>query len=98
MKVVLFCGGRGTRIREYSEAIPKPMIPVGHQPVLWHIMQYYCYFGHRDFILCLGYKANVVKEFFLNYRPQVFADCVVSGNGARVELLRKPEEEDWRVR
>ena len=97
MKVVLFCGGRGTRIREYSEAIPKPMIPVGHQPVLWHIMQYYCYFGHRDFILCLGYKANVVKEFFLNYRPQVFADCVVSGNGASVELLRKPEEEDWRV-
>ena len=97
MKVVLFCGGLGTRIREYSEAIPKPMIPVGHQPVLWHIMQYYCYFGHRDFILCLGYKANVVKEFFLNYRPQVFADCVVSGNGASVELLRKPEEEDWRV-
>ena len=63
MKVVLFCGGLGTRIREYSEAIPKPMIPVGHQPIVWHVMQYYCHFGHRDFILCLGYKANVVKEF-----------------------------------
>jgi glucose-1-phosphate cytidylyltransferase len=96
MKVVLFCGGLGTRIREYSEAIPKPMIPVGHQPILWHVMQYYSYFGHRDFILCLGYKANVVKEFFLNYRPQAFTDCVVSGFGSQVELLGKPEE-DWRV-
>jgi glucose-1-phosphate cytidylyltransferase len=96
MKVVLFCGGLGTRIREYSEAIPKPMIPVGHQPILWHLMQYYSYFGHRDFVLCLGYKANVVKEFFLNYRPQAFTDCVVSGFGAKVELLGKPEE-DWRV-
>jgi glucose-1-phosphate cytidylyltransferase len=96
MKVVLFCGGLGTRIREYSEAIPKPMIPVGHQPILWHVMQYYSYFGHRDFILCLGYKANVVKEFFLNYRPQAFTDCVVSAFGSQVELLGKPEE-DWRV-
>jgi glucose-1-phosphate cytidylyltransferase len=96
MKVVLFCGGLGTRIREYSEAIPKPMIPVGHQPILWHVMQYYSHFGHRDFILCLGYKANVVKEFFLNYRPQAFTDCVVSGFGSKVELLGKPEE-DWRV-
>ncbi len=96
MKVVLFCGGLGTRIREYSEAIPKPMIPVGHQPILWHVMQYYSYFGHRDFILCLGYKANVVKDFFLNYRPQAFSDCVVSGFGAKVELLGS-QEEDWRV-
>jgi glucose-1-phosphate cytidylyltransferase len=97
MKVVLFCGGLGTRIREYSEAIPKPMIPVGHQPILWHVMQYYCHFGHRDFILCLGYKANVVKDFFLNYRVETFADCVVSGKGSNVELLRQPDELDWRV-
>jgi len=96
MKVVLFCGGLGTRIREYSEAIPKPMIPVGHQPILWHVMQYYSYYGHRDFILCLGYKANVVKDFFLNYRPQTFTDCVVSSFGSKVELLGK-QEEDWRV-
>ncbi|MCL2384677.1 MAG: sugar phosphate nucleotidyltransferase [Alphaproteobacteria bacterium] len=96
MKVVLFCGGLGTRIREYSEAIPKPMVPVGHQPMLWHVMQYYSYYGHKDFVLCLGYKANVVKEFFLNHRPQVFADCVVSGFGSKIELLDKPEE-DWRV-
>jgi len=96
MKVVLFCGGLGTRIREYSETIPKPMIPVGHQPILWHIMRYYSQYGHRDFILCLGYKANIIKEFFLNYRPQAFADCVVSSYGANVEMLGQMED-DWRI-
>ena len=96
VKVVLFCGGLGTRIREYSESIPKPMIPVGHQPILWHVMQYYRDYGHSDFILTLGYKANIIKEFFLNYKPQVFADCVVSGSGANVDLLSEPDE-DWRV-
>ena len=96
MKVVLFCGGLGTRIREYSETIPKPMIPVGNQPILWHVMQYYSQYGHRDFVLCLGYKANTIKDFFLNYRPQAFADCVVSNFGSRVEILGQPKE-DWRV-
>jgi glucose-1-phosphate cytidylyltransferase len=96
MKVVLFCGGLGTRIREYSETIPKPMIPVGHQPILWHVMDYYSQFGHRDFVLCLGHKANTIKEFFLNYRPQTFSDLVVSGNGSRVEVLGEPKE-DWRI-
>jgi glucose-1-phosphate cytidylyltransferase len=96
MKVVLFCGGLGTRIREYAENIPKPMIPIGHQPILWHVMQYYSQYGHRDFILCLGYKANIIKDFFLSYRPQAFADCVVSGFGGKVELLEGPRE-DWRV-
>jgi glucose-1-phosphate cytidylyltransferase len=96
MKVVLFCGGMGTRIREYSESIPKPMIPVGHQPIMWHIMQYYSQYGHRDFILCLGYKANIIKDFFLNYRPQTYADCVVSKHGAKVEFLSTLPE-DWRV-
>ncbi len=96
MKVVLFCGGLGTRIREYAENIPKPMIPVGNQPILWHIMRYYSQYGHRDFVLCLGYKANVIKDFFLNYRPQVFSDCVVSGHGRNVEMLGR-QEEDWRI-
>jgi glucose-1-phosphate cytidylyltransferase len=96
MKVVLFCGGLGTRIREYSDSIPKPMIPIGHQPILWHVMQYYSQYGHRDFVLCLGHKANVVKDFFLGYRPQQYADCIVSGHGANVELLGKPDQ-DWRV-
>jgi glucose-1-phosphate cytidylyltransferase len=94
MKVVLFCGGLGTRIREYSEGIPKPMIPVGHQPILWHVMQYYSQYGHRDFILCLGYKANVVKDYFLNYKPTVNADCVISEFGKKVELLGE-QPADW---
>lgn len=96
MKVVLFCGGLGTRIREYSESVPKPMIPIGHQPILWHVMHYYSQYGHSDFILTLGYKASMIKEFFLNYRPHVFADCVVSGFGSNIELLREPAQ-DWRV-
>ena len=96
MKVVVFCGGLGTRIREYSESIPKPMIPVGSQPILWHVMQYYSHFGHRDFVLCLGYKASTIKEFFLGYRPHVFSDCAVSVRGAKVEVLGRPQD-DWRV-
>jgi glucose-1-phosphate cytidylyltransferase len=96
MKVVLFCGGLGTRIREYSESIPKPMVPIGHQPILWHLMQYYSQYGHRDFVLCLGYKANVVKDYFLNYKQVTNSDCVVSHFGKKVEVLgdRPP---DWRV-
>ncbi len=96
MKVVLFCGGLGTRIREYSENVPKPMIPVGNEPILWHVMNYYSQYGHKDFVLCLGYKANIVKDFFLNYRPHAYTDCVVSNFGSKVDLLGKAEE-DWRV-
>jgi glucose-1-phosphate cytidylyltransferase len=96
MKVVLFCGGLGTRIREYSDSVPKPMIPLGHQPIMRHVMQYYSDYGHDDFVLCLGYKANVIKEFFLNSRPQTFSDCVISGGGRNVELLEK-DQRDWRV-
>ena len=96
MKVVLFCGGLGMRIREYSENIPKPMVPVGNHPIMLHVMQYYSQYGHKDFVLCLGYKANTIKEFFLNYKPQTYMDCVVSGFGSKVELLGRPEEE-WRV-
>jgi glucose-1-phosphate cytidylyltransferase len=96
MKVVLFCGGLGTSISEYSENIPKPMVPVGHQPIMWHIMQYYSDYGHRDFVLCLGYKANIIKEFFLNYRPQSFTNCVVSNHGETVEFLGELPE-DWRI-
>lgn len=96
MKTILFCGGLGTRIRDVSESIPKPMIPIGDKPILWHLMRYYSQFGHKDFVLCLGYKANVVKEFFLNYKPQTYADCVVSGFGDHVEILGDPQQ-DWRI-
>ena len=90
MKVVLFCGGLGTRIREYSESIPKPMVPVGHQPIMCHVMQYYSQYGHDDFILCLGYKANVIKDYFLNYRQTANRDCVISEFGKKVEILGRP--------
>jgi len=96
MKTVLFCGGLGTRIRDYSESIPKPMIPIGDKPILWHLMHYYSQYGHKEFILCLGYKAGVIKEFFLNYRPHIYADCVVSGFGDNVEILGDPQQ-DWRI-
>ena len=96
MKTVLFCGGLGTRIRDYSENIPKPMIPIGGKPILWHLMSYYSQYGHSDFVLCLGYKANVIKEFFVNYRPHIYADCVVSGFGDNIETLGDPQR-DWRI-
>lgn len=96
MKVVLFCGGLGTRIRDYSENIPKPMIPVGSQPMLWHIMQYYSQYGHRDFILCLGYKPNIIKDYFLNYKQTATSDVVISDFGKKVEILGESPP-DWRI-
>ena len=96
MKTVLFCGGLGTRIRDYAENIPKPMVPIGDKPILWHLMNFYSQYGHKDFVLCLGYKANVIKDFFLNYRVQTYADCVVSKFGSDVKILGDPQE-DWRV-
>lgn len=96
MKVVLFCGGLGTRIRDYSESIPKPMIPVGQQPILWHIMQYYSRHGHRDFIICLGYKSNAIKEYFLTFQPSTCGDLVISDFGKTVEVLGASPP-DWRI-
>lgn len=96
MKVVLFCGGLGTRIRDYSENVPKPMIPVGSQPMLWHIMQYYSSYGHRDFVLCLGYKANVIKEYFLSFNPSTHGDFVISDFGKKVEVIGAGPP-DWRI-
>jgi glucose-1-phosphate cytidylyltransferase len=72
------------------------MIPIGHKPILWHVMQYYSQYGHRDFILCLGYKANVVKDYFLNYKQAVNSDCTVSHFGKKVELLGE-QPPDWRI-
>ena len=93
---MLFCGGLGTRIREYSEAIPKPMIPVGDRPIVWHLMQYYSHYGCSDFILCLGYKASLIKDFFLGYRPHSFSDCMVYNFGSKVEVLGESRP-DWRI-
>jgi glucose-1-phosphate cytidylyltransferase len=96
MKVVLFCGGLGTRIRDYTENVPKPMIPVGNHPILWHIMQYYSQYGHRDFVLCLGYKANIVKDYFSKVNPTTYSDCVISDFGKKIELIGE-QPPDWRV-
>lgn len=96
MKVVLFCGGKGTRIRDYSDQIPKPMVPIGYRPILWHIMKYYARFGYKDFILCLGYKADVIKEYFLNYDESLSNDFVLENGGKDVKLLNS-DINDWRI-
>ena len=96
MKVVIFCGGKGLRMREASEAVPKPMIPIGNRPILWHVMKYYAHFGFTDFVLCLGYKAEVIKDFFLNYDEALSNDFVLSEGGASVHLL-KTDIHDWNI-
>jgi len=96
MKVVLFCGGFGMRMREYSEGIPKPMVPIGYRPILWHVMKYYAHYGHKDFILCLGYKADVIKNYFLKYDECLSNDFVLSRSGKNVELLSS-DIDDWRI-
>jgi glucose-1-phosphate cytidylyltransferase len=96
MRVVLFCGGLGMRLRDYSESIPKPMVQIGYRPLIWWVMKYYAHFGHRDFILCLGYKGDVIKDYFLNYNECRSNDFVLSHGGQRIELLRK-DIEDWRI-
>jgi glucose-1-phosphate cytidylyltransferase len=99
MKVVLFCGGLGLRLREYSENMPKPMVPIGYRPIVWHLMKYYAQYGHKDFILCLGYKADVIKDYFLNYNECVSNDFVLNGREdgeSRVRLLSK-DIQDWSI-
>lgn len=97
MKVVLFCGGFGTRIRDYSETVPKPLIPLGNHPILWHVMDFYGRNGHTDFMLCLGYKAQSFRNFFAEQRNHYFGDCVISRHGTRIERLGA-DHDDWRIR
>ena len=82
MKVILLAGGLGTRLAEFTDVIPKPMVPIGDHPVLWHLMKYYASFGHHDFHVALGYKATVVKEYFLNYHALNSDFTVNLGTGA----------------
>ena len=96
MKVVIFCGGYGVRMGEATQRIPKPMIEVGGRPILWHIMKWYASWGFDDFILCLGYKAEVVKEYFLNYNEALSNDFVLSNGGREVRLLGS-DISDWRI-
>src|SRR5215470_2704139 len=96
MKVVLFCGGLGMRIREAGESIPKPMVNIGYRPILWHVMKYYAHHGHKDFILCLGYHADTVKNYFLNYNECLSNDFVLSNGGKEMKLLNR-DIHDWRI-
>jgi len=96
MKVVLFCGGQGMRIRDYSESIPKPMIPIGQRPILWNLMKYNASYGHTDFILCLGYKAEVIKDYFIEYHEHLSNDFVLSGGGKEVTLLSE-DISNWNI-
>ncbi|HSN84644.1 MAG TPA: sugar phosphate nucleotidyltransferase [Polyangiales bacterium] len=95
MKVVIFCGGYGTRLREHSETIPKPLVEIGYRPILWHLMKYYAHYGHKEFILCLGYRADLIKEYFLSYKPYLSEDVIIDPNGngspARSDIA------DWRI-
>jgi glucose-1-phosphate cytidylyltransferase len=96
MKVVLFCGGLGLRLRDAAENIPKPMVHIGYRPILWHVMKYYAHFGHKDFILCLGYRGDTIKSYFLNYNECVSNDFVLAGGGRQPELLNR-DIDDWRI-
>ncbi len=94
MQVVILCGGKGTRLREETEYRPKPMVPIGNHPILWHIMKIYSHFGHNDFVLCLGYKGQVLKDYFVNYR-QMASDFTVklgSRRGASLSMVPPPKE------
>ena len=94
MKVVLFCGGLGMRLRDYAEHIPKPMVPIGPRPILWHLMKYYAHYGHTEFILCLGHGAEVIKQYFRNYDETISNDFVLE-NG-NVELASS-DIDQWRI-
>ena len=96
MKVVLFCGGLGMRMRDGVTSGPKPMAMVGERPLLWHVMRYYAHFGHKDFIICLGYGASAVKDFFLNYDETRSNDFVIE-NGARDIKLFNTDISEWRI-
>jgi glucose-1-phosphate cytidylyltransferase len=95
MKVVLFCGGQGMRIRD-NENVPKPMITIGYRPLVWYIMKYYAHFGVKDFILCLGYRADYVKNYFLTYNECLSNDFTLSKGGRQLELLQS-DIGDWRI-
>jgi glucose-1-phosphate cytidylyltransferase len=96
MKVVLFCGGLGLRLRDYADHIPKPLAPIGYRPILWHVMKYFAHFGHKEFILCLGYRGDLIKQYFLNYDECLSNDFVLSQGGKCLELANS-DIHDWQI-
>src|SRR5271166_4800669 len=97
MKVVILCGGRGTRLREETEFRPKPMLPIGNRPILWHIMNTYAHHGHKDFILCLGYKGDMIRDYFRNYHWNTCDATLRLGQESAAQFHTRHEEEDWTV-
>lgn len=97
MKVVILCGGMGTRLREETEYRPKPMVDVGGRPILWHIMKYYSHFGFRDFVLCLGYRGQVIKEYFLNYEAMNNDFTVCLGQANQIRFHDQHREQGFHV-
>jgi len=96
MKVVLFCGGMGMRLREHEGSQPKPLVTVGPRPILWNLMKYYAHYGHRDFVLCLGHGAEAIKNYFLHYDERLSNDFVLRKGGADVQLLGR-DIDDWTI-
>ena len=96
MKVVLFCGGLGTRLGELTENVPKPLVKIGYRPILWHVMKYYAHYCHKDFILCLGYKADAIQDYFLNYKEYLSNDFTMSNGGKQIEL-QQSDITDWKI-
>src|SRR5215831_1385997 len=96
MKVVLFCGGLGTRLREYSETIPKPMVTIGYRPIIWHLMKYYAHFGHTEFILCLGYRGDLIKKYFIEYDETLSNDFELTGGNKDIKLFGR-DIDGWKI-
>ncbi len=96
MRVVLFCGGLGLRMRDYADNIPKPMINIGYRPILWHVMRYFAHFGHRDFILCLGHRGDLIKKYFLEYNECASNDFIMSRGGKQLKLINS-DIHDWNI-
>lgn len=96
MKVVLFCGGQGFQLPGQGEVVPKPMTIIGYRPILWHVMRYYAHFGLNEFLLCLGYRGEVIKDYFLRYNEALSNDFVLSGGGRSIELL-STDIHDWHI-
>jgi glucose-1-phosphate cytidylyltransferase len=96
MKVVLFCGGLGTRLREHSDTIPKPLVNVGFRPIIWHLMCYYAHYGHREFVLALGYRGDLIRDYFLNYNEAMSNDFTLSKGGTQIDLHSR-DLDDWKI-
>jgi len=96
MKVVLFCGGLGTRLREHSDTVPKSLVNIGPRPIIWHLMRYYAHHGHKEFILCLGYRGELIRDYFLNYNEAISNDFTLSRGGRHIEL-HSSDLDDWRI-